>query len=466
MFRRHQHVPNDEEDDESSQNSAPPTPRASSSNWLVNILRFLNVSAIGVLSAVCTLLFIQLQAVSLQVASEQKQIDELRKTIESSTTDIQTQVERQKDLTIVNIAGTFTLLSAIVTMFHMSSHLKSMNQPSIQKKIMAILWMSPVYGITSFLSLLAPSAEGYLGIVKDFYEAYVIYQFLSFLIAVLGKGKREIVVEKLARHAGHLKHPYKCLRCLFHPPPDESDEAMANAVLLECQFLAMQFVFFRPATAIVNFVIDLMRGEDASGFSTPKLIVMLIENVSVFLAFSGLLKFYHAVQDDLSWCQPFSKFLTIKGVVFMTFWQGLAIGIIFHASNSNDDSNSKGDDDDDTSVDSDSPYSARSIQHILICMEMLFFSAAHFCVFPSDEWEEGYQVKHGGGMPTMGFDDFASDVNMLIDSGKRSINARRERQSAATLKDAEHSSFGSFDETTKSDSNNEDISLVENSEVV
>ena len=105
------------------------------------------------------------------MASEQKQIDELRKTIKSSTTDIQTQVERQKDLTIVNIAGTFTLLSAIVTMFHMSSHLKSMNQPSIQKKIMAILWMSPVYGITSFLSLLAPSAEGYLGIVKDFYEA-------------------------------------------------------------------------------------------------------------------------------------------------------------------------------------------------------------------------------------------------------------------------------------------------------
>ena len=148
----------------------------------------------------------------------------------------------------------------------------------------------------------------------------------------------------------------------------------------------------------------------------------------------------------------------------MTFWQGLAIGIIFHASNSNDDSDSKGDDDDGTSVDSDSPYSARSIQHILICMEMLFFSAAHYCVFPVEEWTEDRW--DGGGMPTMGFDDFASDVNMLIDSGKRSINARRERQSAATLRDAEHSSFGSLDETTKSDPNNEDISLVESSEVV
>ncbi len=163
----------------------------------------------------------------------------------------------------------------------------------------AILWMSPVYGITSFLSLLLPSGEGYLGIVKDFYEAYVIYQFLSFLIAVLGRGKRQIVVEKLAAHADHLKHPYKWLRCLFHPPPEESDEAKANAVLLECQFLAMQFVFFKPGTAIVSFVLEVVGANNGDGggeankwayFYSPRFFVVVIENISVFLAFSGLLK--------------------------------------------------------------------------------------------------------------------------------------------------------------------------------
>ena len=123
MFRRLRN--SDDEDDESSSN----TP--SSNNMLVNIGRFLNVSAIGVLYAISVLL-------SLQVASEQKQIDELKKTIEQSNSDIQIEVEKQKDLTIVNIAGTFTLLSCIVTMFHMSSHLKKMNQPFVQRKIMAI----------------------------------------------------------------------------------------------------------------------------------------------------------------------------------------------------------------------------------------------------------------------------------------------------------------------------------------
>jgi hypothetical protein len=139
----------------------------------------------------------------------------------------------------------------------------------------------------------------------------------------------------------------------------------------------------------------------------------------------------------------------------MTFWQGLIISIIFHANTDDDKS-------DDDESNSGSSYSAKSIQHILICMEMLFFSAAHMCVFPAEEWEEGYQVKHGGG-PTFAFDDFASDVNMIIDSGKRSRIARKERKNA--LDDAKQSpSFGAMDERNDASKDGE-ISLVD-SEVV
>jgi len=47
--------------------------------------------------------------------------------------------------------------------------------------------------------------------------------------------------------------------------------------------------------------------EDGSGgggmfdYRSPQFYIVILENVSVFLAFSGLLNFYHAVQDDLSW---------------------------------------------------------------------------------------------------------------------------------------------------------------------
>ena len=57
--------------------------------------------------------------------------------MESSSQQIEAQVSEQHDLTIINIAGTFTLLSCLVTMFHMTAHLRKMNQPFVQRKILA-----------------------------------------------------------------------------------------------------------------------------------------------------------------------------------------------------------------------------------------------------------------------------------------------------------------------------------------
>lgn len=404
------------------------SPSRKCSNTRSKIGSCVNIGALGALSVIVAFLFVQLQVVTTRLASEQRQIDQLEEQIQTSAIEINTQVEQQRDFTIINIAGTFTLLSCLVTTFHMTAHLRKMNQPFVQRKILAILWMSPIYGVTSFLCLiLPPSAEPIMEIVKDFYESYVIYQFLGFLIAVLGRGDREAVVRSLALHADHLRRPYKCLNCLFHPRPEEGDEAMANAVLLECQVLAMQFVFFRPATSIIGFVLHAVGAgvNDGSTWSylySPQFFLLMIQNVSVFLAFSGLLKFYHAVRDDLAWCQPFAKFMTIKGVVFMTFWQGLAIRLIFHFNQNNSDNENE--EEEDSTSDSNT---ATSIQHILICMEMLFFSVAHFCVFPAEEWEDGYVQKFYEG-PGFGFKDFASDVNLIIDSGKRSLQARRERK--------------------------------------
>jgi len=98
----------------------------------------------------------------------------------------------------------------------------------------------------------------------------------------------------------------------------------------------------------------------------------------------------------------------------MTFWQGLAIQFFFHFSTNNN-----------ANTDDESTVSASGIQHILICMEMLFFSIAHWCVFPAEEWEDDYKVQYYQ-RPGFGFKDFASDLSLIIDDGKKSIRARRE----------------------------------------
>jgi len=56
---------------------------------------------------------------------------------------------------------------------------------------------------------------------------------------------------------------------------------------------------------------------------------------------------------------------------------------------------------------------AAAIQNLLICVEMLFFSLAHWCVFPVDEWEPNFARKQLA-RPGLGLRDFATDVRTVL----------------------------------------------------
>ena len=137
----------------------------------------------------------QLDTTMTQVGEKLEQtLKTLDQTVKQAESEIQTQVESVKEdfqqyvistqdqfsmensFMVYQLAGTFTLLSCLISMWHMTAHLRKLKQPVIQRKILAILWMSPVYAVTSWFSLVFPAAEGYLAIIKDAYEAYIIYQ--------------------------------------------------------------------------------------------------------------------------------------------------------------------------------------------------------------------------------------------------------------------------------------------------
>lgn len=252
-------------------------------------------------------------------AEIQNEVNIVKDDVQDYVRTTQDQFSMENSFMVYQLAGTFTLLASLISMWHMTAHVRRFKRPFVQRKILAILWMSPIYGITSWLSLVFPVYEGYLAIVKDFYEAYVIYQFLSFLISVLGRGDRDMVVDLLSKHADHLEPPMRMCGWCRGKYPYPSPRALADAVLMQCQAFTMQFVLFKPLTAVGTFTCNKLEyfgtGQSASDYRSPQFWFNIIQNISIFMAFSGLLKFYHAVQDDLSWCRPFPKFLCIKGIV-------------------------------------------------------------------------------------------------------------------------------------------------------
>ena len=77
--------------------------------------------------------------------------DEINTKVQSVEEDIkryyiqtQDQFSMENSFMVFQLAGTFTLLSCLISMWHMTAHLRKLNQPMIQRKILAILWMSPV----------------------------------------------------------------------------------------------------------------------------------------------------------------------------------------------------------------------------------------------------------------------------------------------------------------------------------
>ncbi|KAL6089869.1 hypothetical protein STEG23_031958, partial [Scotinomys teguina] len=79
------------------------------------------------------------------------------------------------------IAGIFLLLTVPVSLWGILQHLVHYTQPELQKPIIRILWMVPIYSLDSWLALKFPKIAIYVDTWRECYEAYVIYNFMIFL---------------------------------------------------------------------------------------------------------------------------------------------------------------------------------------------------------------------------------------------------------------------------------------------
>merc|ERR1712212_1450730 len=66
-----------------------------------------------------------------------------------------------------------------------SSNTSNFNQPELQRPICRVLLMVPVYSVTSFLSLRFTQYSIYFDTLREWYEAYALYNFMALVLRFL-----------------------------------------------------------------------------------------------------------------------------------------------------------------------------------------------------------------------------------------------------------------------------------------
>jgi len=70
-----------------------------------------------------------------------REVVQVKKDVDQYVITTQDQFSMENSFMVFQLAGTLTLLSCLISMWHMTAHLRKMEEPFVQRKILAILWM-------------------------------------------------------------------------------------------------------------------------------------------------------------------------------------------------------------------------------------------------------------------------------------------------------------------------------------
>ncbi|KAJ7703145.1 DUF300-domain-containing protein [Mycena rosella] len=267
------------------------------------------------------------------------------------------------------IAGGCTALTLIISFFSVLRHCRNYTNPRQQRQIIRILYMPPVYAVISFLSYRFFRDYTYYSLVEVVYEALTLSAFLLLLIEYVADSATGHTAENaLARKdKTRLLFPLCCWR--YRPTK--------AYFMYTLKWSVLQYVIVRPAVSIAGIICQALNVLCTSAsFSVHFANVYLeaIDFVSISIALYGLFLFYSLTRVELVGRRPLSKFLSVKGIVFATFYQSF----VFDALS-------------DRVLKATTYWTTTNISNglnaLAICIEMIFFAAFMMWAFSSNEYK-------------------------------------------------------------------------------
>ncbi|XP_043708641.1 protein LAZ1-like [Telopea speciosissima] len=276
------------------------------------------------------------------------------------------------------VSGALVLVTVSLSMYLIFEHLSAYKNPEEQKFLIGVILMVPCYSIESFVSLVNPSISVDCGVLRDSYEAFAMYCFGRYLVACLGGEERTIeFMERQGRAAsktpllenssekGTVKHPFPMNYFL---KPWKLGQWFYQLIKIGI----VQYMIIKTVSAILAVILQAFgvycEGEFKWGCGYPYMAVVL--NFSQSWALYCLVQFYTVTKDELEHIKPLAKFLVFKSIVFLTWWQGVAIALFYAIGLFK------------------SPIAQglefkSSVQDFIICIEMTIASIVHLYVFPA-----------------------------------------------------------------------------------
>ncbi|XP_006889794.1 PREDICTED: transmembrane protein 184A [Elephantulus edwardii] len=274
------------------------------------------------------------------------------------------------------ISGIFVWAALVLTCHQIYLHLRSYTVPNEQRYIIRLLFIVPIYAFDSWLSLLLLGDRQYyvyFDSVRDCYEAFVIYSFLSLCFQYLG-GESAIMAELRGKPVqSSCLYSTCCLQGMSY----------SIGFLRFCKQATLQFCIVKPAMAALTIILQAFGKYHDGDFSVHSgyLYITLVYNLSVSLALYALVLFYAATRQLLQPFEPVLKFLTIKAVIFLSFWQGLLLAILEKCEVIPEAQTIDG-----SRVGAGTV--AAGYQNFIICIEMFFASVALRCAFTCQVYAE------------------------------------------------------------------------------
>ncbi|WOH04445.1 hypothetical protein DCAR_0623854 [Daucus carota subsp. sativus] len=250
-----------------------------------------------------------------------------------------------------------------LAIYHIYLHLLNYTEPTYQRYTVRIIFMVPVYALMSFLSLVATeNAAIYFNSIRDIYEAWVIYNFLSLCLDWVG-GPGAVVLSLSGRV---LKPSWALMTCCFlHIPLD-------GRFIRRCKQGCLQFVILKPILVALTIILYSKGKYHDGNFSAGQsyLYLTIIYTFSYSTALYALYLFYAACRDLLQPFNPVPKFIIIKSVVFLTYWQGVMFFLAAKTGRIKD------------------AEEAAELQNFILCVEMLLAAMGHYYAFPYKEYSD------------------------------------------------------------------------------